>query len=70
MSCSPLIISGWAPQQFKSSRSNRAAHVQRADDFMDEEDRMQMKEDRQLENTDTFRADQFAGTREGIQGQR
>jgi len=44
--------------------------MQRAEDFMDEEDRMQMNEDRQLENTDAFRADQFAGTRDTLQDKR
>lgn len=33
---------------------------------MDEEDLAQMNEDRQLENTDTFRSDGFAGTREEL----
>lgn len=61
-----IDLSGWAPQQFKSSRSKRDNRVQRAEDFMDEEDLAQMNEDRQLENTETFRADQFAGTRETI----
>nr|XP_019003730.1 G patch domain-containing protein 1 [Kwoniella mangroviensis CBS 8507]OCF67191.1 G patch domain-containing protein 1 [Kwoniella mangroviensis CBS 8507] len=59
---------GWAPSTFKSSRSNRANKVQRAEDFMDEEDLEHMREDRKLENTDTFKNDGFAGTREELGG--
>ena len=33
---------------------------------MDEEDLAQMNEDRQLENTETFRSDAFTGTREEL----
>jgi G patch domain-containing protein 1 len=44
--------------------------MQRADDFMDDEDRIQMNEDRRLENTDSFRSDQFAGTRDPSQSTR
>lgn len=47
---------GWAPTEFKSSRSSRVTKVQRAEDFMDEEDVQHMKDDRQLENTTTFRS--------------
>lgn len=57
---------GWAPSTFKSSRSSRASKVQRAEDFMDEEDLQQMRDDRQLENTDIFRNEAFAGTREPL----
>ncbi|WVQ79390.1 hypothetical protein IAT38_001487 [Cryptococcus sp. DSM 104549] len=57
---------GWTPSTFKSSRSNRANKTQRAEDFMDEEDLQNMRDDRKLENTDTFRSDQFAGTREAL----
>ncbi|WWC95390.1 hypothetical protein V866_002252 [Kwoniella sp. B9012] len=59
---------GWAPSTFKSSRNNRANKVQRAEDFMDEEDLQHMREDRKLENTDTFKNDGFAGTREELGG--
>ena len=59
-----MLITGWAPSEFKSSRNNRAQKVQRAEDFMDEEDLQQMNEDRQLENTDTFKNDAFAGERQ------
>ncbi|BEI88274.1 uncharacterized protein CcaverHIS019_0109920 [Cutaneotrichosporon cavernicola] len=55
---------GWTPSTFKSSRSNRSNYQQSADDFMDEEDRQQMNEDRQLQNTETFQHDAFAGERE------
>ncbi|WVQ75055.1 hypothetical protein IAR50_004664 [Cryptococcus sp. DSM 104548] len=57
---------GWTPSTFKSSRSNRANKVQRPEDFMDEEDIQQMKDDRRLENTDTFRDEGFAGQREPL----
>lgn len=60
------IYAGWAPSTFKSSRSSRASKVQRAEDFMDEEDLQQMRDDRQLENTDIFRNEAFAGTREPL----
>jgi G patch domain-containing protein 1 len=33
---------------------------------MDEEDLAQMNEDRKLENTETFRSDAFAGTKEEL----
>lgn len=55
---------GWAPSTFKSSRNNRATKVQRAEDFMDEEDLAAMNDDRRLENTETFKDDGFAGMRE------
>ena len=58
------LTAGWAPSEFKSSRNNRAQKVQKAEDFMDEEDLQQMNEDRQLENTETFKNDAFAGERE------
>ncbi|KLT41563.1 DUF1604-domain-containing protein [Cutaneotrichosporon oleaginosum] len=54
---------GWTPSTFKSSRSSRATYQQSAEDFMDEEDRQQMNEDRQLQNTETFQPDAFAGER-------
>ncbi|ORX37960.1 hypothetical protein BD324DRAFT_578686 [Kockovaella imperatae] len=57
---------GWAPSTFKSSRNNRASASQRPEDFMDEEDLQQMNDDRKLENTDTFKNDGFAGTREEL----
>lgn len=57
-------MTGWTPATFKSSRNNRASKVQRAEDFMDEEDLAQMKDDRRLENTETFRNDGFAGMRD------
>ncbi|TYJ57838.1 hypothetical protein B9479_001448 [Cryptococcus floricola] len=57
---------GWAPSTFKSSRSNRANKVQRPEDFMDDEDIQQMKDDRRLENTDTFKDEGFAGQREPL----
>lgn len=53
---------GWTPSTFKSSRSNRAQHAQRPEDFMDEEDLEALKADRQLENTDTFRSDRLGST--------
>nr|XP_018260453.1 G patch domain-containing protein 1 [Kwoniella dejecticola CBS 10117]OBR82611.1 G patch domain-containing protein 1 [Kwoniella dejecticola CBS 10117] len=59
---------GWTPSTFKSSRSNRANKVQRAEDFMDEEDLQHMKDDRQLENTSTFKNDGFGGTKEELGG--
>ncbi|ORY34948.1 hypothetical protein BCR39DRAFT_563551 [Naematelia encephala] len=59
---------GWAPSNFKSSVNNRANKVQRPEDFMDEEDLAQMNEDRQLENTETFKTDTFAGTKEELAG--
>ena len=58
------LTAGWAPSEFKSSRNNRAQKVQKAEDFMDEEDLQQMNEDRQLENTETFKNDAFAGERQ------
>lgn len=61
-----LTVEGWAPQTFKSSRTNRANKVQRAEDFMDEEDLAQMNEDRKLENTETFRNEGFTATREEL----
>jgi G patch domain-containing protein 1 len=61
---------GWAPSTFKSSRTNRASAVQRPEDFMDEEDLAQMNQDRKLENTETFRTDEFAGTREELANKR
>lgn len=60
------ICAGWAPSTFKSSRNNRASKAQRPEDFMDEEDLRQMRDDRQLENTDIFRNEAFAGTREPL----
>lgn len=60
------IYTGWAPSTFKSSRSSRASKIQRPEDFMDEEDLQQMRDDRQLENTDIFRNEAFAGTREPL----
>ncbi|ODO06894.1 hypothetical protein I350_04254 [Cryptococcus amylolentus CBS 6273] len=57
---------GWAPSTFKSSRTNRANKVQRPEDFMDDEDIQQMKEDRRLENTETFKDEGFAGQREPL----
>ncbi|OWZ54348.1 G patch domain-containing protein 1 [Cryptococcus neoformans 125.91] len=57
---------GWAPSTFKSSRSSRASKIQRPEDFMDEEDLQQMRDDRQLENTDIFKNEAFAGTREPL----
>jgi hypothetical protein len=59
----PTDYVGWAPSEFKSSRNNRANKVQRPEDFMDEEDLQQMNEDRQLQNTDTFKNEAFAGQR-------
>ncbi|WVF68630.1 hypothetical protein IAT40_003400 [Kwoniella sp. CBS 6097] len=59
---------GWAPSTFKSSRKDRAQKVQRAEDFMDEEDLQSMRDDRKLENTDTFRSDTFGGTKEELAG--
>ncbi|WRT69506.1 uncharacterized protein IL334_006492 [Kwoniella shivajii] len=59
---------GWTPSTFKSSRSNRANKVQRAEDFMDEEDLQQLKDDRKLENTDIFKNDGFGGTKEELAG--
>ncbi|OCF37096.1 G patch domain-containing protein 1 [Kwoniella heveanensis BCC8398] len=59
---------GWAPTTFKSSRKERAQKVQRAEDFMDEEDLQSMRDDRKLENTDTFRSDRFGGTKEELAG--
>ncbi|WVW86716.1 hypothetical protein I302_108770 [Kwoniella bestiolae CBS 10118] len=59
---------GWTPSTFKSSRSNRANKVQRAEDFMDEEDLQHMRDDRKLENTDTFKNDGFGGTKEELGG--
>jgi G patch domain-containing protein 1 len=35
---------------------------------MDDEDKEQMKEDRRLENTDTFKGDGFGGTKEELEG--
>lgn len=55
---------GWTPGTFKSSRNNRATKVQRAEDFMDEEDLAAMSDDRRLENTETFKDEGFAGMRE------
>jgi G patch domain-containing protein 1 len=40
--------------------------VQRAEDFMDEEDLEALKDDRKLENTDTFKDAGFAGMRESM----
>lgn len=57
-------MAGWAPSSFKSSKNNRATKVQRAEDFMDEEDLEALKDDRKLENTDTFKDGGFAGMRE------
>ena len=50
---------GWTPKTFVSSRSNRnqnqaAAPVQRAEDFMDEEDLAEAAEARQLETVQNF----------------
>ncbi|WWC73506.1 uncharacterized protein I206_107477 [Kwoniella pini CBS 10737] len=59
---------GWTPSTFKSSRSNRANKVQRAEDFMDEEDLQHLKDDRQLENTSTFKNDGFGATKEELGG--
>ncbi|WVQ96167.1 hypothetical protein IAU59_003270 [Kwoniella sp. CBS 9459] len=59
---------GWAPSTFKSSRKDRAQTVQRAEDFMDEEDLQSMRDDRKLENTDTFRSDRLGGTKEELAG--
>ncbi|WVR08224.1 hypothetical protein IAU60_005271 [Kwoniella sp. DSM 27419] len=59
---------GWAPSTFKSSRGNRAAKVQKAEDFMDEEDLQALRDDRRLENTDTFRSDRLGGTQDELAG--
>ena len=59
-------MAGWAPSSFKSSKNNRATKVQRAEDFMDEEDLEALKDDRKLENTDTFKDAGFAGMRESM----
>ncbi|KAK8849514.1 hypothetical protein IAR55_004848 [Kwoniella newhampshirensis] len=59
---------GWTPSTFKSSRNQRANKVQRPEDFMDEEDLQMLKDDRQLENTETFRTDTFGGTKEELAG--
>ncbi|WWD20137.1 hypothetical protein CI109_104613 [Kwoniella shandongensis] len=59
---------GWAPSTFKSSRNQRANKVQRPEDFMDEEDLQMLKDDRKLENTETFRTDTFGGTKEELAG--
>lgn len=37
---------------------------------MDEEDLAQLNDDRRLENTDTFKQDAFAGTREDLGNKR
>lgn len=47
---------GWTPSTFKSSRNNRSTTQQRAEDFMDEEDLSELRQDRKLENTDTFKS--------------
>ncbi len=61
---------GWTPSTFKSSRANRAQKVQKAEDFMDDEDLEQMRADRTLENTDTFRTDGFGSTADELGSRR
>jgi G patch domain-containing protein 1 len=63
-------VAGWTPSTFKSSRTNRANKLQRPEDFMDDEDLAQMNEDRRLENTETFRSEAFAGTKEELANRR
>ncbi|KAK4684210.1 G patch domain-containing protein 1, partial [Tremellales sp. Uapishka_1] len=57
---------GWAPSTFKSSRNARASKTQRPEDFMDDEDIQQMKEDRKLENTETFKGEGVGSTSEEL----
>jgi G patch domain-containing protein 1 len=57
---------GWTPQAFVSSRSNRKADTaQRAEDYMDEEDRAEAAESRQLETTQSSASIGRVGDNEG-----
>jgi G patch domain-containing protein 1 len=67
---------GWAPSTFVSSRANKAAHQQRPEDFMDEEDLAELRqaESKKLAATEEYdpllgnRLPKDAGAPEGIEG--
>lgn len=51
---------GWTPSTFVSSRNQRASATQRAEDFMDEEDKAEMRADQMLETKSGFGPDEKA----------
>lgn len=52
------VSPGWAPSTFKSSRTDRAAKkTAKPEDFMDEEDRAELRESRQYVSTHDQPAD-------------
>ena len=48
----PLFLVGWAPSEFRSSRTDRAKKKDaRPEDFMDEEDLLELRENQKLVDT-------------------